>query len=269
MKNTIQIHSKVLTIFLLAFILFPHSALLANDGEEQEFQLSQEVETTSELQVSLPEFVSQLDHLKAPTRFIKEALNNLNSIGFKTFPEGIYASYNKLTNRIDLSLNLRNPATGGLKPLADLTHDEIATVYHELWHCYLSRVGSPRNEELVRYFRQSANSIYPDHHMDFQDEAYAAFVDTAIGSYIQMRRSMERLTPEKRENVRLRVGASLSAIYESSFWSPIFGYYRSWTGQFISTTVNLPKADRQVILKLLFENQLPIVFAEAFAENKF
>lgn len=268
MKKAKKIHLKILPVIIWA-ILLPLSSLWAQDSDESDFQLSQEVITSHDLQVSLPEFVKELERMKAPTRFIKEALNNLNSIGFKTFPEGIFASYNKLTNRIDLSDSLRNPATGGLKPIADLTHDEIATVYHELWHCYLTRVGSPRNEELIRYFRQSANSTYPDHQIDFQDEAYAAFIDTSIASYIQMRRSMERLTPEKRESVRQRTGAGLTAIYETSFWSPIFGYYRSWTGKFITTTINLPHADRPVILKLLLDNQIPTAFAEAFAENKF
>jgi hypothetical protein len=270
MNNKEQERSIMIFVIILASLFYIGSLWAQDqDNEGQEFFLNEHVEASYALSASLPEFVSSLDRMKAPTRYIKEALNHLNGIGFKSFPEGVIAYYNKLTNWIYLGESLKDPATGGLKPLSQLTPDDISTVYHELWHCYLSRVAKPRSDELALHFRENAYATYPDHQLDFQDEAYAAFIDTSIVNYIQIRKSMERLGPEKREMVRLQVGKGLSGLFEASFWDHLYGYYRSWTGKFITTTIDLPKADRKIIASLLFDSQLPMVFAEAYAENKF
>ncbi|OFZ21222.1 MAG: hypothetical protein A2X94_07110 [Bdellovibrionales bacterium GWB1_55_8] len=216
--------------------------------------------------VHLPGFVEGLEKHRAPTAYLRTSLAALGSLRFQRFPDGILASYNRLTNQMTLDVAMKSTTGGGLKPLNELTPDQISTLYHELWHCYFSKVLRTTDPLYLDWFR-SAQSLYTHHHRDFHDEAFAEFISEVTAAYLQMRRLMEARAPAARE--RMRANATLKKLYEDSFESQIEGYYRAFLGDFVSSGVNLPHGDRLLILENLLEGKIQKVYLDAFDERQF
>ena len=213
------------------------------------------------------DFVQGMTELRAPVRYLKQALQNLSGIGFAALPENAIAVYNRLTNRITFGLEMQDRRTGAMKKFAELSDDEVATVAHELFHCYFATVAKRTEEGFYREWYKSAVQLYSSHPFGFHEEAYAAFITITVQNYVNIRRMMAARTPAARD--RLRRNHNIAAIYEQTFQESVFGYYRNFWGEFITSDVNLPRTDRENILTNLYDGELPENFAAAFAESRF
>ncbi|HLE01381.1 MAG TPA: hypothetical protein VJB59_14050 [Bdellovibrionota bacterium] len=216
------------------------------------------------------DFVQGMTELRAPVRYLKQALQNLSGIGFVALPENAIAVYNRLTNRITFGLEMQDRRTGGLKSFAELSDDEVATVAHELFHCYFSTAAKRTQDDFYEEWQKSAVQLYSSafgRPFDVHEEAYAAFITITVQNYVNIRRMMAARTPAARD--RLRRNHNIAAIYEQTFQESVFGYYRNFWGEFITSDVNLPRTDRENILTNLYDGELPENFAAAFAESRF
>ncbi len=117
---------------------------------------------------------------------------------------------------------------GTLKPFEKFTPGEIATLYHELWHVWFIQVETPRKGAVWQAMYSRVNERYAGYpeekRMEIYEEAVAAFIDAAVGSYMQIARFLETKTPPRREEIRS------STPYLQRTWVNLFndtytGYY--------------------------------------------
>jgi len=214
-----------------------------------------------------PEFLRDLKLIYVPTRYLEEGFKSIKGIVFKNMPDNAVAYYNRLNKKIYFAFDMQDPITKKLKRVSDMTLDNLATVFHEVWHAYFYNVAKPGSNPLYKNWLKGANSIYPDHGLKFHDEAYAHYAEKVLQLYVLIRRTFENKTPEIRE--RLRQSAPLLKMYEGSFNEKVFGYYVNVLRQTIYTDVNLPESDRVNILQNLFDNVLKKGYLEAYVENRF
>lgn len=217
--------------------------------------------------VNIHSFVQGMKDYQAPVQYVEQSLNVLSAIRFGDLPSNAEAAYNRMSNEITLNRDLQDPRTGYLKPIEQLSNDQIGTLYHELWHCFHTRLLHSQLPDLFSFWKSQAQALYSDHQESYHDEAYAAFITEVISRYVNIRRSFESKTPEIRK--RMRANPTLAALYENAFHERYFGYYRNFWGEFVQSTVNLPEEDRKRILLNLFNDELPPRYIDAFAEKKF
>jgi hypothetical protein len=86
--------------------------------------------------------IAQAERLELPTRFLRVIPPDFFTLEFgdlRTFA----AEYHPEEHRMVLNRALSFNAAGGvLRPLAKMTHREVATLYHELFHAYMDYIGS-------------------------------------------------------------------------------------------------------------------------------
>ncbi len=214
------------------------------------------------------DMVSDFQKMNMPTAFIERSLERFNGFAFKKMPnETILGYYNSLTKKIYLPLSMYNSSTGSLKSVKDLTIDEISTLYHEIWHCYLDLYAKDGDPKVYSIWRDASMRLYQTRGVDIHNEAYGLFIGSIVTSYVNIWRIMAPKSPEKRE--LLRSSKNLKAIYEQTFSEKIFGYYRRWDGKFIDSTVNLPESDRSNIIDNLFSEIMSRDYLSAYREEIF
>ncbi|MFQ5992874.1 MAG: hypothetical protein ACE5NA_10610 [Nitrospiraceae bacterium] len=84
----------------------------------------------------------QADALGLPSRFLHQVPPDFVQLEFEDLH--VYAAeYHPEEHRMVLNRSLSfNAAAGVLRPLAQMTHQEIATLYHELFHAYMDYLQS-------------------------------------------------------------------------------------------------------------------------------
>jgi len=211
---------------------------------------------------------SVLEKMQAPTAYLKLAAGRVRSVIFKKLPDDVGGAYNSMTKSIYLPLELMDTSTRALKSARSLSDISIGTLYHELWHAYLDLVARPERNQIFNLYISQSQILYPDHALQYHDEAYAIFLDEILRNYLQMRKIFEKKTPEVRD--RLRDSLSLKKIYEDSFSVTVNGYYfDNWRRRFITSSVNMPSKDRHGIVEILLQNRPPFEYEKAFPEGGF
>jgi hypothetical protein len=86
--------------------------------------------------------LDQADRLRLPTRFLHAIPADFILVEFADL-QTFAAEYHPDTHRMVLNRGLSFNAAGGmLRPLAEMNHRDVATLYHELFHAYLDYVDS-------------------------------------------------------------------------------------------------------------------------------
>lgn len=89
------------------------------------------------------DLIAQGEALGLPTKFLKVIPPDFISIEFEDL-HTFAAEYHPEDHRMLLNLALSfNGAGGTLKPLAKMTHREVATLFHEFFHAYLDYMTAP------------------------------------------------------------------------------------------------------------------------------
>ena len=142
------------------------------------------------------------------------------------FVSGYYADQRLLL----LGESMEGPE-GRLKPFAQMSPREIATIYHETWHAYFLECempsrGRPKGGKLFQAFRGEVDRLYSEHpaakRMEIHEEAVADFIDAAVETYVQMKRFLASKTPAQRENIR---NTTYLDVYRRVFEDHYRGYY--------------------------------------------
>lgn len=112
--------------------------------------------------------IGQAERLGLPTRFLRVVPPDFFTLEFgdlRTFA----AEYHPEEHRMVLNRALSfNTAGGVLKPLAKMTHREVGTLYHELFHAYMDYLAAlpdksglaPDEARLTAFARQQAQCRY-------------------------------------------------------------------------------------------------------------
>jgi hypothetical protein len=110
--------------------------------------------------------IAQADALGLPTRFLKVIPSDFVALEFEDL-HTFAAEYHPEEHRMLLNLSLSfNRAGGALRPLAQLPHSELGTLYHELFHAYMDYLGSrtdaadPIDARLLRFARDRQHCQY-------------------------------------------------------------------------------------------------------------
>ncbi|MBI4400650.1 MAG: hypothetical protein HY581_03330 [Nitrospirae bacterium] len=86
--------------------------------------------------------ISQAETLGLPTRFLRLITPGFVTLEFESL-HTFAAEYHPAEHRMVLNRSLSFNAAGGtLRPLAKLTHSELGTLYHELFHAYMDFIQS-------------------------------------------------------------------------------------------------------------------------------
>ena len=94
--------------------------------------------------------IAQGEGLGLPTKFLLDIPPGFFTIDFEDLRE-YAAEYHPDTHRMVLNRALSfNSAAGTLKPLALLTHHEVATLYHELFHAFMNAARTPAGTKAER-----------------------------------------------------------------------------------------------------------------------
>jgi hypothetical protein len=89
---------------------------------------------------SWKQLISQASTLGLPTRFLRVIADDFVTLDFEDL-HAFAAEYHPDDHRMVLNRTLSfNAAGGALRPLTTLTHREMGTLYHELFHAYLDFV---------------------------------------------------------------------------------------------------------------------------------
>ena len=117
---------------------------------------------------------------------------------------------------------------GNLKPFAELSSTEIATLYHELWHGWFIECETPREGPVYQWFKNNVDSRYADYPRDkrfeIHEEAVADFIDAVIDTYVTTKRFLSTKTPERRAEI-IRDTQYLQNTYGGIFSGQYSGYY--------------------------------------------
>ncbi len=97
---------------------------------------------TQESKNPWPVFIAQAEELGLPTRFLRAIPPDFVTLEFEDL-HAFAAEYHPEEHRMVLNLALSFNAAGGmLRPLTGMTHREVATFYHELFHAYMDYIQS-------------------------------------------------------------------------------------------------------------------------------
>lgn len=113
-------------------------------------------------------FIAQAEELGLPTRFLRVIPPDFITLEFEDL-HTFAAEYHPEEHRMVLNLALSfNAAGGALRPLAGMTHREVATFYHELFHAYMDYIqskpeaasSSPDIARLLAFFQEQQRCRY-------------------------------------------------------------------------------------------------------------
>jgi hypothetical protein len=97
---------------------------------------------TRESKNSWSTLIAQAQALGLPVRFLRTLPPDFITLEFEDL-HTFAAEYHPEDHRMLLNLSLSfNGAGGALRPLAEMTHREVGTLYHELFHAYMDYVVS-------------------------------------------------------------------------------------------------------------------------------
>ena len=86
--------------------------------------------------------IAEAEALRLPTRFLRMIPSDFITLEFEDL-HTFAAEYHPEDHRMLLNLSLSfNGAGGALKPLAEMTHREAGTLYHEFFHAYMDYLAS-------------------------------------------------------------------------------------------------------------------------------
>jgi hypothetical protein len=90
--------------------------------------------------------VSEAEGLGLPTKFLKAVPPDFVTFEFDDL-QAFAAEYHLVEHRMVLNRTLSFNAAGGtLRPLAQLTHSQIETLFHELFHAYMDYLSTTQSE---------------------------------------------------------------------------------------------------------------------------
>lgn len=90
--------------------------------------------------------IAEAEALRLPTRFLRAIPSDFIRLEFEDL-HTFAAEYHPEEHRMLLNLSLSfNGAGGVLKPLAEMTHREVGTLYHEFFHAYMDYLASKPEE---------------------------------------------------------------------------------------------------------------------------
>ncbi|MEW6542089.1 MAG: hypothetical protein AB1411_00590 [Nitrospirota bacterium] len=103
-------------------------------------------ETPPAVQGIWANLIGQAETLGLPTRFLRAIPPDFVTLEFDDL-RAFAAEYHPAEHRMVLNRTLSfNAAAGSLRPLASLSHRELGTLYHELFHAYLDYLLSARDQ---------------------------------------------------------------------------------------------------------------------------
>ncbi|MFW6256269.1 MAG: hypothetical protein ACOC54_05555 [Candidatus Sumerlaeota bacterium] len=140
------------------------------------------------------------------------------------------AGYNLEERALLLSSNMKAEGDN-LKPFAEMSPAEIATIYHEMWHAYFLLCETPTSTTqagiIWERFSESAHQIYvdvpADKRLEVKEEATADYIDALVHTYVQVKRFLMDKSPERREEIRSQTG--FLKVYSQLFQQNYTGYY--------------------------------------------
>jgi hypothetical protein len=110
--------------------------------------------------------IAQAEALALPVRFLRAIPPDFITLEFEDL-HTFAAEYHPEEHRMLLNLSLSfNGAGGALRPLAEMTHREVGTLYHELFHAYMDYLASnpeaagPDEARLLRFARDRQHCQY-------------------------------------------------------------------------------------------------------------
>lgn len=163
------------------------------------------------------QIISEADSLGLPTKFLRAV-----PIGFVSFEfddlQAFAAEYHLAEHRMVLNRTLSfNVAGRTLRPLAQLTHAELETLYHELFHAYMDYLmtteAQERPDAFITFAREQQRCRYgavlitpvvqrkseteerflsEREAWEALNEGWAVFVGWTVWSQLEMRRGSER-----------------------------------------------------------------------------
>lgn len=174
--------------------------------------------------------VNEAEGLGLPTKFLKAVPADFVTFEFDDL-QAFAAEYHLGVHRMVLNRTLSFNAAGGtLRPLSQLTHTQLETLYHELFHAYMDYLSATQSEapptllsfaRTQQHCRYGAVLITPlvqrkaeteerflneNESWEALNEAWAVFVGWAVWSQLELRsRGGDAiLEPGKRRNAWLR-----------------------------------------------------------------
>lgn len=205
-----------------------------------------------------------------PVAYMWVAAENLTAIEFNA-PEGAVASYSSLAGlfaKIQFAPAFEGEP-GELRPFAEITNSEHATVYHEMWHCYLDTYERANATAFYQDFSARAETLYGNdpaaRRLEIHDEAAAQVVEQLLVSFLIWANSARNRTPWDREEWR---GAeNLLNLWASHFEEgQYYGYYATIGGE-VWTDVSLQPPDIEVIADHVLESSFTSDFAHTFSDQ--
>lgn len=174
--------------------------------------------------------VNEAEELGLPANFLKAVPADFVTFEFDDL-QAFAAEYHLSVHRMVLNRTLSFNAAGGtLRPLSQLTHTQIETLYHELFHAYMDYLSTTQSEtpptllsfaRIQQHCRYGAVLITPlvqrkavteerflseNESWEALNEAWAVFVGWAVWSQLELgsRGGNTILKPGKRRNAWLR-----------------------------------------------------------------
>ena len=192
------------------------------------------------------QITAEAQRLGLPTKFLRTVPSDFVTFEFDDL-QAFAAEYHPPEHRMVLNRTLSfNVAGRTLRPLARLTHAELETLYHELFHAYMDFLstleaqgqGDPlvtfaREEQRCRYGAVLINPVVQRKHeteerflsegesWEALNEAWAVFVGWTVWSQLEMRHGQERSIqkPGKQREAWLR------RLQEADREGKLRGYY--------------------------------------------
>jgi len=163
------------------------------------------------------QIIAEAEGLGLPTKFLKALPPDFVKFEFDDL-QAFAAEYHLSEHRMVLNRTLSfNVAGGTLRPLARLTHAEMETLFHELFHAYMDYLttmeGEGRPDSLLTFARKQQRCRYGDvlitpvvqRKMETEErflsereswealnETWAVFVGWTVWNQLELRQRMER-----------------------------------------------------------------------------
>lgn len=240
----------------LAFSLLLLSLLPRNAGADQSAAFAVYLEGAR--QAGMPVIYAQL------------AAQRLTEVEFTEIPGAVatYSSMFGIWTKIQFDRSLEGQP-GQLKPFAELGLNDHATIYHELWHCYLDTVERMGNTPFYQQVTARAEVLYQtepaDKRTEIFDEAAAALIESTLSTYLIFARSALKKGPWERETWRL--APSLLTLWDSHFnRDKHTGYYNTFSGE-VYCSVPLERSDIDLILAQTMEGMFTDDFSYTFSDD--
>ncbi len=245
---------RTLGLLLLLLLLFMHQARGAQADQSAAFS----------------NYLEGARQAGLPTIYAQEAAQRLAEIEF-TDIDGAVATYSSMFGiwtKIQFDRSLEGQP-GQLKAFSELGLNDHATIYHELWHCYLDTVERMGNTPFFQQFAARAATLYQtqpaDKRTEIFDEAAAALIEGTLSTYLILAKSA--LTKEPWERDTWRLAPSLLTLWDNHFNNDQHhGYYNTFSGE-VYCDVPLERTDIDLILAQVMEGLFTDDFAHTFSDD--